>query len=87
MMNARRVPNGLSRYTQPMVFSADETTDIGYKSGTTVSADYTARGSRFTGKIHWVQIDLGDHDHDHFIHPRRTPSHRHVQAVRGRRPP
>lgn len=23
--------------TQPMVFSADETTDIGYESGTTVS--------------------------------------------------
>ena len=29
--------------TQPMVFSADETTDIGYESGTTVSPDYTAR--------------------------------------------
>ena len=26
-------------------------------------------GSRFTGKIHWVQIDLGDDDHDHFIDP------------------
>ena len=25
--------------------------------------------SRFTGKIHWVQIDLGDDDHDHFIDP------------------
>jgi hypothetical protein len=54
---------------QPMVFSADETTDIGYESGTTVSADYTARGSRFTGKINWVQVDLGDDDHDHFIDP------------------
>ncbi len=29
--------------TQPMVFSADETTDIGYESGTTVSPDYTAQ--------------------------------------------
>jgi arylsulfatase len=55
--------------TQPMVFSADETTDIGYESGTTVTPDYTARGSRFTGKIHWVQIDLGKDDHDHFIEP------------------
>ena len=27
------------------------------------------RRSRFTGKIHWVQIDLGDDDHDHFIDP------------------
>jgi arylsulfatase len=55
--------------TQPMIFSADETTDIGYESGTTVTADYTAHGSRFTGKINWVQIDLGTDDHDHFIDP------------------
>ena len=55
--------------TQPMIFSADETTDIGYESGTTVTSDYTAHGSRFTGKINWVQIDLGKDDHDHFIDP------------------
>ncbi|GAA4743809.1 arylsulfatase AtsD [Nocardioides endophyticus] len=55
--------------TQPMVFSADETTDIGYESGTTVTPDYTAANSRFTGKIRWVQIDLGDDDNDHFIEP------------------
>jgi arylsulfatase len=55
--------------TQPMVFSADETTDIGYESGTTVTPDYTAHRSRFSGKIHWVQIDLGDDDNDHFIEP------------------
>jgi hypothetical protein len=53
--------------TQPMVFSADETTDIGYESGTTVTPDYTAQTSRFTGKIHWVQIDLGKDDNDHYI--------------------
>jgi arylsulfatase len=55
--------------TQAMVFSADETTDVGYESGTTVSPDYTTQTSRFTGKINWVQIDLGDDDHDHFIDP------------------
>jgi arylsulfatase A-like enzyme len=55
--------------TQPMVFSADETTDIGYESGTTVSPEYTAASSRFTGKLHWVQLDLGTDDHDHFIDP------------------
>lgn len=52
-----------------MVFSADETTDIGYESGTTVGSDYDAAGSRFTGKIHWVQLDVGDDSHDHFIDP------------------
>ncbi|WP_280637291.1 arylsulfatase [Nocardioides sp. W7] len=55
--------------TQAIVFSADETTDIGYESGTTVTADYTAATSKFTGKIHWVQIDLEGDDHDHFISP------------------
>jgi arylsulfatase len=52
-----------------MIFSADETTDIGYESGTTVTQDYTARDSRFTGKLHWVQLDVGDDDNDHFISP------------------
>jgi arylsulfatase A-like enzyme len=55
--------------TQPMVFSGDETTDIGYEAGTPVSTDYTTKTSRFTGKIHWIQIDLGNDDHDHFINP------------------
>jgi arylsulfatase len=64
-----KVGAGRVEHTQPMIFSADETTDIGYESGTTVSPDYTAHGSRFTGKIGWVQIDCGADDHDHFIDP------------------
>jgi arylsulfatase len=63
------VGRGRVEATQPMIFSADETTDIGYESGTTVSPDYTARDSRFTGKLHWVQLDLGTDDHDHFVDP------------------
>ena len=63
------VGHGRVEMTQPMVFSADETTDIGYESGTTVSPDYTAHTSRFTGKIAWVQLDLGKDDNDHFIDP------------------
>lgn len=55
--------------TQPMIFSADETTDVGYESGTTVSPDYTVSTSRFRGRINWVQIDAGDDSHDHFIDP------------------
>jgi len=62
-------PVGVGRVgaTQPMVFSADETTDVGYESGTTVSPDYTAASSRFTGKIEWIQLDTGDDDNDHYI--------------------
>jgi hypothetical protein len=63
------VGSGRVGATQPMIFSADETTDIGYESGTTVTPDYTARGSRFIGTINWVQIDLGKDDNDHFIDP------------------
>jgi arylsulfatase len=63
------VGNGRVEATQAMIFSADETTDIGYESGTTVTPDYSAKSSRFTGKINWVQIDLGKDDHDHFIDP------------------
>lgn len=55
--------------TQPMVFSADETTDIGYESGTTVTPDYDPRTSHFTGKINWVQLDVGKDDNNHYIDP------------------
>ena len=61
--------SGRVEATQPMIFSADETTDIGYESGTPVTAEYTVETSRFTGSIHWVQIDVGEDDHDHFIDP------------------
>ncbi|MGB3017630.1 MAG: arylsulfatase, partial [Ignavibacteria bacterium] len=60
---------GRADMTQPMVFSADETTDIGNESGTTVTPEYTAQTSKFTGKIEVVQIDIGDDNHDHMIDP------------------
>ena len=50
-----------------MIFSADETTDVGRETGTTVASSYTPQTSRFTGEIDWVQIDLGTDDHDHYI--------------------
>jgi arylsulfatase A-like enzyme len=63
------VGTGRAEATQPMIFSADETTDVGYEAGTPVMSNYTAADSKFTGKIEWVQIDTGDDDHDHFIDP------------------
>jgi hypothetical protein len=63
------VGKGRIEATQPMIFSADETTDIGYESGTTVTADYGTATSRFTGKLHWVQLDVGVDDNDHYIDP------------------
>jgi arylsulfatase len=55
--------------THPMIFSGDETTDVGYESGTPVLSNYTVADAKFTGKIQWVQIDVGVDDHDHFIDP------------------
>jgi arylsulfatase len=67
--DGKEVGKGRVDATQPMIFSADETTDIGYESGTSVSPDYKTQDSKFTGKIHWVQLDVGTDDHDHFIDP------------------
>jgi len=58
---------GRVELTQPMIFSADETTDVGRETGTAVSSEYTAASSKFNGRIAWVQIDIGDEDSDHFI--------------------
>jgi arylsulfatase len=64
-----KVGEGRVQFTQAMIFSADETTDVGHETGTPVSSDYTTRESKFNGKINWVQIDLGKDDHDHLIEP------------------
>ena len=67
--DGRSVGSGRVDMTQAMVFSLDETTDIGYESGTPVTPDYSVHASKFTGKIHWVQLDVGVDDNDHFISP------------------
>ena len=54
-----------------MIFSADETTDVGNDSATPVSDDYGPKDSAFTGKVEWVQIDIDEaaEDFDHLITP------------------
>lgn len=54
-----------------MLFSADETTDVGGDTATPVSDDYAAHDSRFTGEVAWVQIDVDEAaaDADHLISP------------------
>jgi len=53
----------------PMLYSADETLDVGSDTGSSVSDDYSPERSRFTGTVNWVQLDIGDDDHDHLITP------------------
>ena len=57
--------------TQAMIFSGDETTDLGTDAATPVSDDYGPGGSHFTGRVRWVQIDIDDaaEDIDHLISP------------------
>jgi len=57
--------------TVPMIFSADETTDLGEDSATAVSDDYAPGHSSYNGRINWVQIDLDEaaEDLDHLISP------------------
>jgi arylsulfatase len=57
--------------TVPMIFSGDETADVGSDTASPVSDDYETGDNAFTGDVNWVQIDLGDdaEDADHLIAP------------------
>jgi arylsulfatase A-like enzyme len=68
-LDGNQIGEGRVEYTQPMIFSVDETLDIGCEYGTMVAEDYTDSTSKFNGKINWVQLDQGVDDHDHLISP------------------
>jgi arylsulfatase A-like enzyme len=57
--------------TVPMLFSADETTDVGSDTATPVSDDYGPKDSEFTGRVRWVQLDIdaAAESTDHLIGP------------------
>jgi arylsulfatase A-like enzyme len=70
-LDGEQVGAGRVDGTIPVVFSADETTDLASDSATPVSDDYGPKDSAFTGRVRWVQIDLdeGAEDTDHLISP------------------
>jgi hypothetical protein len=68
-IDGTQVGEGRLPATVPLIFSADDTADIGRDGASLVSDDYTPEGSVFTGVVTWVQIDLGTDDHDHLISP------------------
>jgi arylsulfatase len=57
--------------TVPLIFSGDETTDLGCDNASPVSDDYSGEESVFNGTVSWVQIDVGDaaEDFDHLVSP------------------
>jgi arylsulfatase A-like enzyme len=70
-LDGNKVGEGRVEATVPLVFSADETADVGRDTASPVSSDYDGEGSVFTGTVSWVQIDLGEdaEDADHLITP------------------
>jgi arylsulfatase len=70
-LDGNQVGQGRVEGTIPMIFSADETADLGSDTATQVSDDYTASGSVFTGTVRWVQIDIDEaaENLDHLITP------------------
>ncbi len=68
-LDGAKVGEGHLPASVPMIFSADETCDIGQDTGSAVSDDYSATESRFSGTVKWVQLDAGKDDHDHLITP------------------
>jgi arylsulfatase len=57
-VNDRRVAQGRIGRTQPNIFSADETADVGVDEATPVTEDYKQYDNAFTGKIDKVVIEL-----------------------------
>jgi arylsulfatase A-like enzyme len=70
-LDGEQVGEGRVEATVPMIFSADETADVGRDTASPVSDDYDGESSVFTGTVNWVQIDLGEdaEDADHLITP------------------
>ena len=57
-VNDRKVAEGRIERRQPMLFSADETADVGLDDAMPVTEDYKRGDNAFTGRIHKVTIDV-----------------------------
>jgi arylsulfatase A-like enzyme len=53
-----QVGEGRVEATVPIIYSLDETADIGRDTASPVSDDYTAADSEFDGTVAWVRLDL-----------------------------
>jgi arylsulfatase A-like enzyme len=63
-----QVGEGVVAATAAMIFSADDTCDVGREDGALVAEDYPVPNA-FTGEVNWVEIDVGDAaaDSDHML--------------------
>jgi arylsulfatase A-like enzyme len=70
-LDGEKTGGGRVEGTVPMLFSGDETCDVGSDTASPVSDDYTSEESQFNGTVEWVQIDIDEaaEDLDHLISP------------------
>jgi arylsulfatase len=68
-VDGKECGRGRVEQTEPQLFSADETCDVGNEFGSQVTTDYSCR--KFNGTVNWVEIDLGADARaaDHLISP------------------
>jgi arylsulfatase len=64
-----KVADGRVDGTVPMLFSGDETTDVGSDTATPVTDDLAPDETKFNGRVLWVELDTVDDavDADHLI--------------------
>jgi arylsulfatase len=67
--DGKKIGEGTVAATAALIFSADDTCDLGEDGASPVSAEYKPAENKFTGRVKWVQIDVADasKDADHFI--------------------
>jgi len=67
--DGKAVGDGRIERTEPGIFSADETCDIGTEFGSAVTSDYGERA--FNGVVNWVELAVGDDakQADHYLTP------------------
>jgi hypothetical protein len=68
-VDGKAVGSGRVERTEALIFSCDETLDVGRESGSRVTKDNPV--SRFNGDVNWVEIDVDKAalDADHLISP------------------
>jgi hypothetical protein len=68
-LDGKKIGDGRVERTEPLIFSADETCDIGFESGSPVTSDYSTKS--FSGVVNWVEIDIDNaaENLDHLIKP------------------
>ena len=67
LIDGKAVGEGRVERTVPAVFSADETSDVGVKHGSPITADMPPEKSAFNGTVDVVVIETSGENQDHLL--------------------